>query len=121
MVDEGFEERTGRTARRHADELDPMVTARLARARREAVGLVSAQHRRPRRPRSRFAVATALIVVLGALGWYLTTRPMPEAPASEDLEIVMGEAPLGLYEELDFHIWLEEQGALEEVDDADTD
>jgi len=89
-----------------AAAVPPATAARLAAARRRAV---AAAARRPLQPRlvpaTAFATALAVLVVLSG-------GPQPAfAPAPEALELLGANAPLELYEELEFYEWLDGQVA----------
>ena len=91
------------------ETLDPGVVARLRTARYEA--LHSQPHRTPWLwPAS--GLATACSAILVALLWW--GSPPEQAPPEtvqiiEDIEVLIADDPLDLYENLEFYEWLAEQ------------
>ncbi len=104
------------------ERLDATTRSRLARARAAAVDAAAT-------PRSRFrnflgipqlgAAAAAAAVAL-AIVWLPGDPGAPDAPdagltAFEDLDILMNDEELDLFEELEFFAWLDEQAAIDDT------
>lgn len=113
MIPSENEERFIARVKEHLDqgasELDPAVQARLRHARYQAL-------RHPSQgipwlwPMTGLATAcTALIVTI--LWWPSSPDPMVDGPAQvvEDIEVLIAEDQLDLYEDLEFYAWLAEQ------------
>lgn len=98
--------------RESADNLDAHVLSRLNQARHRALEA----HDKPRiawldwlRPAPAFGAAA--VAALAAVLWIGTPVQVAQPPANgfEDIEIVLAEDQLEMYEDLEFYAWLDVQ------------
>lgn len=112
--DEEFVSAARERLRRRAEELQPALRAELARRRRRAVDAAVTG----RAFRGAWLVpAGAAAVLVGAVALVVQQRGAAPPPAvadfgehSEDVEIVLAEESLEMYEELEFYDWLSDAG-----------
>lgn len=98
--------------------LDVPTRARLAQARARALDAYDARSARSRNPLG-IAVPVGVLAAAALAAWIVSgptasdrDAPLGVADAS-DLEMLLGEEDLELYEDLEFYAWLEEQGVVE--------
>jgi hypothetical protein len=119
-----LEARTKRLFDRSVADIDATTLARLTRARRRAID-ESVRSRLIGKRTSTFAFGT-LAAGCGAvvLAWLL--MDFDEAPTEElvpvadvaDLEVLLDEDALEMYEELDFYAWLEQQPEVQPIENS---
>jgi hypothetical protein len=120
-----FESRAKRIFDDSVRSLDGHTRSQLAQARARALDAGSAGWRNRFDARAWFPAGAAAAAVLAALvvwqGPYMTENPIGssvELAAFDDLDILLGDEELELYEELEFYAWLLEQPELQELLDA---
>jgi len=118
-----FETRTRRAFTDSVERLDGATRSKLAQARARAV---EAQTRRdvfawPSMARLMPAGALAAALLAAVVVWQLSPPPRsePALAALSDLDILLGDEELELFEDLEFYTWLQEQPELQESIDAD--
>lgn len=113
--DAEFAARVGDKLRDSVDELDAGTLSRLNRARQEALEHVAPASHRTRRMQSWLpAAAVAVLAIVAVTLWWGQT---PEIGVDEsaimagevlDIEMLLDEGDLEMYEELEFFVWLPE-------------
>ena len=106
VTDEEFNERARANFDASVDELDAATQSRLNRARHAAL----AELRQPTRQWSRWVpaagvAAVALVAVVITQNPVGTYEPPPATVA--DMEILLGEDSIEMFEELEFYSWLD--------------
>jgi hypothetical protein len=117
-----FEARTRRAFTDSVERVDGATRSKLAQARARAV---EAKTRRgafawPSMARLMPGGALAAALLAAVVVWQLSPpRPEPALAALSDLDILLGDEELELFEDLEFYTWLQEQPELQESIDAD--
>lgn len=93
---------------REAGDLGARESVRLATARREA--LAAGSHAARVRPWAWGGLATAAAGALGLMLWLGTPHGPVAAPPVEDLDLLASAEGLDFYADLDFYLWLDEDG-----------
>lgn len=106
-------------------DISPMISARLDDARRNAIAQMSSRQGEPSyrerlaallnsfllaRPASMFATACVLVTVVSL--FYVTSRPAGSLPLEDEIGLIASAEDFELYENLDFYLWLAENGSL---------
>ena len=98
-----------RTTLDHAnDVLDPEVTARLARARQNAVAAIP-QRISPALWSRRLALAASVLVVVGGVYVWMTNSSSV-MPVGDEMVLLSSGEDFELIQDLDFYRWLESEG-----------
>lgn len=108
-----FTDQINQALNAEADSLDYRTQIALQRARTEAL-----QEARQSRPARTFGLALATTALSGFLAftlWWPHANNVNDAPSDSaslfaDLEILASDAPVELYAEMEFYLWLEESG-----------
>ena len=129
MSEHEFERKVADALKRDAEAIDPMIRRRLAAARQDAVDLLG--ERRPLAdavagwlspPRVMVPAASLAAVMVAVFGArVLMTEPQalpPALTALDDIDIVLAEEELELYEDLDFYLWVEFEASGQLADEA---
>jgi len=113
--DADFASRVAGQLRDSVDELDAGTLSRLNRARQEALEHVDPASRRTRRVRNWLpaAAVAASVFVIVTLWWGETPDSTVDgasimADEALDIEMLLDEGDLEMYEELEFFVWLPE-------------
>lgn len=102
--------------------IDAGSRSRLAAARAAAVSAGAGEPRRISQGRFGFAALAAAAAFAFAVVWLQQPAVAPGSDALttfEDLDILLDEEELELFEELEFYVWLQEQPELNVVDESD--
>lgn len=105
----GFEKKLNAVIEAEGKQLDQATRQQLARVRRAA--LDEAEHARSRRPRWLLPVGAAAAAAVAAVLVWPRSPTLPEMATEDidriDMEIMLAEENLELYEDLEFFEWLE--------------
>jgi hypothetical protein len=102
--------------------IDTGSRSRLAAARAAAVAAAAGEPRRTAQGRFGFAALAAAAAFAFAVVWLQQPAVAPDSgglATFEDLDILLDEEELELFEELEFYVWLQEQPELNMGDEAD--
>lgn len=104
--DREFESRIKAQLDEDLDALDPAISQRLQRARKDALDTLKPARYPIWQPAVGFALA--ILLVMAVVIWPWRQPGSPSATALADFDLIAADDSLQLFEELDFYEWLAE-------------